>query len=179
MNNDRSYINWRQDDPRFNEREAWPKEDFPDAGYHYFRESGCLVCSLAIMLRHTGIERETDESRFNPWILNQKLIEIGAFDPEADLELEDIPKMYPVSYLGEVPYSLEKMRRYSDEPYACLITVPGKKAAEHFTAFYRLLEEDVIVTDPLCGLQRLSQYEKVNAIRVFRKTLRVTHGIPE
>ncbi len=64
------YRTWRQDDPRYNVREAWPEASFPEAAYHYFREAGCLVCSLAILLRHHDIEKEADEEKFNPWILS-------------------------------------------------------------------------------------------------------------
>ena len=165
---DDNYINWRQDDPRYNVEPAWDAESFPDANYRFFHECGCFVCALAIMLRHNSIEKETDESRFNPWILNQRLIEIGAFDSYADLEIEDIPKLYQVEYLGDFPYSREIMEKYAGKDFACLITVPGQRAAEHFTAFYELLDDDVLVIDPIRGKRRLSEYERVYSIRVFR-----------
>lgn len=84
------YLNWRQTDPRFNKAEAWPAQQFPDAQFRFFRDAGCLVCALAVLLRHTGLEKEADENLFNPWILNRRLIDCGAFTPAADLELSGI-----------------------------------------------------------------------------------------
>ena len=108
---DEAYKNWRQDDPRFNREEAWPEAQFPDAEYRRFRDAGCLVCALAVMLRHAGLEKEADEDLFNPWILNRRLIDCGAFTPAADLELLDIRKLYPLEYLGDVPYSRDALLR--------------------------------------------------------------------
>ena len=93
---DEAYKNWRQDDPRFNREEAWPEAQFPDAEYRRFRDAGCLVCALAVMLRHAGLEKEADEDLFNPWILNLRLIDAGAFTPAADLELSEIGRLYPL-----------------------------------------------------------------------------------
>lgn len=172
MNTENTYLSWRQDDPRFNQAEAWPRKLFPDAQFRYFHESGCLVCALAIMLRHSGIEKETNEILFNPWILNQRLIAVGAFDSQADLELDDISKLYPtVSYLGDYPYSRENIEKFTSQRYACLISVPGKRSTEHFTALCRLLEDDVTVIDPIIGERRLSEYKKIISIRVFRKCI--------
>ena len=96
----RSYNHWRQKELRFNRAEAWPAERFPDADYRYFRDCGCLVCALAVMLRHSGTEKEEDESLFDPWILNKRLIDCGAFTPAADLELFCISRLYPLEYVG-------------------------------------------------------------------------------
>ena len=90
---DEAYKTWKQDDPRFNKEEAWPAPQFPDAEYRRFRDAGCLVCALAVMLRHAGLEKETDEDLFNPWILNEKLIDAGTFTPAADLELSEIGRL--------------------------------------------------------------------------------------
>ena len=119
---------WRQDDPRLNERQAWPKEAFPEADYAWFRESGCLVCSLAAMLLRFGLEKNTEEEPFNPWILNQRLIACGAFTPAADLELDDIWKLYPLRYIGSVPYSWEALKQLTESGSLCLLTVPGIRA---------------------------------------------------
>ena len=92
------FDHWRQDAPWLNEAEAWPKALFPDAEYHSFRECGCLVCALAVMLKSSGLENASEEARFNPWVLNQRLITCGAFTPAADLELENVRKLYPLEY---------------------------------------------------------------------------------
>ena len=165
---DRSYMNWRQGDPRFNREEAWPAQQFPDADYRFFRDCGCLVCALAVMLRHCGMEAAEDESLFDPWILNRRLIGCGAFSSSADLDLAGIGKLYPLAYLGALPYSREALVRTGGMGLPCLVTVPGAKADRHFTALCRILPDDAVVYDPLCGERRLSSYHRVCEIRVFR-----------
>lgn len=165
---DRTYRKWRQTDTCFNRLQAWPAQQFPLAEHHMFRDCGCLVCSLAVMLRHHNIEKTADENQFNPWILNRRLIDCGAFSPEADLELEDIRKLYPLEYLGALPYSREELMRIAEKSFPCLITVPGKNSENHFLALYQVLDDDAAVYDPLCGERKLSSYEKVREIRVFR-----------
>lgn len=165
---DRTYLTWLQTNPGFNQAEAWPAERFPDAEFRYFREAGCLVCALAVMLRHFSIEQAANESLFNPWILNQRLIECGAFNPAADLELSHIGRLYPMEYLGAVPCSGNALARFAENGFPCLVTVPGEKAARHFTALLEPLPEDAIVFDPLCGEKRLGMYDRICEIRVFR-----------
>lgn len=167
MNSDPAYMQWKQNDPRFNGTEAWPKELFPKAEYRYFRDAGCLVFALAVMLCHYSIET-ADESLFNPLILNGRLIDCGAFTPSADLELSYLSRLYPLEYLGSVPYSEEKLLCIARSGDPCLITVPGVNAEKHFTAFLGLLPADVLVYDPLHGERKLSEYSLVSEIRSFR-----------
>ena len=162
------YLNWRQTDPRFNKAEAWPAQQFPDAEFRFFRDAGCLVCALAVLLRHTGLEKEADENLFNPWILNRRLIDCGAFTPAADLELSGIGRLYPIDCSEAVPYSEDALDRAAQNGLPCLITVPGKNADRHFMALLHQLPRDAVVYDPLCGERTLSSYNRVCEIRMFR-----------
>ena len=161
---------WRQDDPRLNRIEAWPATLFPDAEYRYFRDAGCLVCSLAVMLLDCSVESEQDEALFNPWVLNQRLIDCGAFSPAADLELSDIRKLYPLEYLGEAPYSKDTLDVVKRNGLPCLITMPGKNASRHFTALLDVSEGDALVFDPCAGERRLSSYDQICEMRLFAIT---------
>lgn len=165
---ERTYIRWRQTEPRFNRVEAWPVQLFPDTDYRYFRDCGCLVCALAVMLRHSGTEKEEDERLFDPWILNQRLIDCGAFTPAADLELSYINRLYPLEYLGPIPYTREALVQIMERGLSCLVTVPGEHGDRHFTAPLFTTPDDVIVFDPLIGERRLSAYNRICEIRVFR-----------
>ena len=167
---EQSYLDWRQDDARLNRAEAWPASRFPDATYHYFRDCGCLVCALAVMLRHCSAETETDEALFDPWVLNQRLVECGAFDSSADLELDRIGRLYPLEYVGEVPYARDELAKAARDGSPCLVTVPGNRARRHFTTLLRVLGDDALVYDPLCGTARLGSYDRPCEIRVFRFT---------
>ena len=169
MDKTTTYDHWRQDAPWLNEEEAWPKKLFPDADYRAFRECGCLVCALAVMLKSSGLEKASEEAMFNPWVLNQRLIACGAFTPAADLKLENVRKLYPLEYQGSASYSREALEEavLSDSP--CLITVPGFRAERHFITPIALLPDDVVVFDPKFGERRLSEYEQVLEIRMFRR----------
>ena len=162
-----TYLEWLQTDPCFNRVEAWSEEQFPAASYRFFRDAGCLVCSLAVMLRHYGIEPAVQEGSFDPWILNRRLIECDAFSPAADLELSRINRLYPLEYLGAVPYSGNALKRFAENGFPCLITVPGEKAERHFTALLAMLPDDAIVFDPVRGEKRLSTYELLCEIRLY------------
>ncbi len=161
-------IHWLQTELRFNRAEAWPEQQFPDADYRTFRDCGCLVCALAVMLLHSGVEKEEDERLFDPWILNQRLIDCGAFSPAADLDLSCINRLYLLEYLGPIPYSRESLDQILKGRLPCLLTVPGEHADRHFIAPLFTLPDDVIVFDPLIGEQRLSAYKRICEIRVFR-----------
>ena len=120
------------------------------------------------MLRHYGVEEEADEDLFNPWVLNQKLIDCGAFTPEADLELSYINRLYPLAYLGEEPYSRETLVRFAEGGLPCLVTTPGDNADAHFTTLLQVLPDDAVVYDPLFGEKKLSSYDRIYEIRVFQ-----------
>ena len=164
-----AYNNWKQTNPGLNKEEAWPAQQFPDAEFHYFRDCGCLVCALAVMLRHYGIEKTADEKLFNPWILNSRLIGCGAFNSAADLELSDISKLYPLEYEGSVDYSGTALTKIAESGMPCLITVPGVNADRHFLVLYHLLPDDAVVFDPMYGEKRLSTYDRICEIRMFRR----------
>lgn len=165
-----AYTYWRQNDPRFNREEAWPAVLFPDAKYRYFCDAGCLVCALAVMLLQYGMERAEEENRFDPWILNWKLISSGVFDSSADLELSYINRLYPLAYRGEVPYSPNALRLFMESGQPCLVTVPGEKAPLHFTVPCRMLSNDILLFDPLCGERKLNSYDRFCDIRLFQIT---------
>ncbi len=162
-----TYENWLQTAPWLNCEEAWPARLFPDAEYRYFRDCGCLVCALTVMLRHGDIEKEEDKSLFNPWILNERLIDCGAFTSDADLELAYINRLYPIKHLGEFSYSREELVHLMEWDFPCLVTVPGSNAERHFIVPLFTVTEDVIVFDPLCGEKRLSTYNRICGIRRF------------
>ena len=169
MTDKERYKSWEQADPRYNETQAWPAALFPDARFHLFKECGCLITSLAILLRHYGIEKEEDENLFNPWILNQRLIACGAFDSEADLEIEDINKLYPLEYSETLPYSREKLVEVWETGRPFLIAVPGVRGERHFIVPDDLTEDDMAVIDCAWGKKYLSEFDQILEIRVFKR----------
>ena len=165
-----AYREWKQAAPGLNVAEAWPAEQFPEATWHLFREAGCLVTSLAIMLRRFGVERESDPARFDPWIFNERLKAAGAFTPAADLVVSALDRLYPIEYVGSFPYSREALVRLWEEGDPFLITVPGVRGARHFIVPDGLTDDDMKLIDPAWGKQYLSQFETVCELRVFRRS---------
>lgn len=174
-----SYRNWKLNDPELNREEAWPLSLFPDSEDHYFSESGCAVCSLAIMLRHFGIEPETDPGKFNPWILNQRLIKCRAFDSEGDLFFSDIINLYPLEYTGKIQYSREKLVEVYNTGEPFLLVVLSSTPRRHFIVPDLLTEDDLKIID--CGIDNneyLSQFEDVFEIRTFRRIDKIIDPTP-
>ena len=170
MNDGDIYRTWRQADPRYNEVDAWPEDIFPKAEFRRFKQSGCLITSLAIMLRHYNLEKETSEDLFNPLILNSKLIENNVFDEYADIDLANLKNIYPLEYIGGIPYSYEAMidAYTSGEPF--LITVPGVNAENHFVVPDHPIDGDMAIIDCAWGKERLSEFEIVKQLRLFKLT---------
>lgn len=165
-----TYKKWSQNAPEFNEKEAWSASLFPNAEYHFFSECGCLVTSLAIMLRHYNIEKEADTKSFNPWILNENLIKCGAFDDAADLIMERVGRLYPLEYIGSAVYTKEKLLELYESGEPFLITVPGKRTARHFIAPDCPTEEDFVIIDPASSKTHLSEFDRACELRMFRRT---------
>jgi len=158
------YDDCLQTAPQLNLAEAWPASRFPDAEYRYFRDCGCLVCALTVLLRQSGLA----DAALDPWVLNRRLIACGAFTPAADLELEYVERLYPLVYLGAEPWSREGLCRAAEKGEPCLITLPGVHAENHFTALLCLTPDDALLFDPLYGEKRLSTCGRVCGIRRFR-----------
>ena len=165
---EREYENWKQTDPYLNHLEAWPAGIFPEAKWHYFKESGCLITSLSIMLCRFRIEQECDPKCFNPWILNERLKSIGAFTPAADLFISDICKLYPVVYTGELPCSKQELVRLLGAGTPFLVTVPGIRGDRHFVVPDRLTDDGLIIIDPLRGKTVLTESDIIIDLRVFQ-----------
>ena len=171
MIQEEAYREWVQSDPAYNQTPAWPKEHFPKAKYQYFKECGCFITSLAIMLRRFEIEKETDTTKFNPRILNDRLIDCGAFDSAADLDLSYICKLYPLVYEGEIPYTREAMVRLFDSSEPFFITVPGVCGARHAVVPDALLKDDAAVIDCAWQKERLSDFDRILELRIFRRRI--------
>ncbi|GEM_PF-3211860 len=164
------YRYWEQAAPFINNEEAWTKEEFPDATYHYFKEWGCLVSSLAILLRRYGFENNNDQSQFNPWTLNERLKKFGAFDSAADLRMDKLNRLYPIEYAGDIPYSREALISSAEQGYKCMVSVPGVRGESHYVVVDIITDDDVIIIDPTWQKRRLSEFDQVIDIIRFKET---------
>lgn len=101
------YTQWKQGNSEWNKSAAWPANEYPGAIYNYMSDGGCVVTSLAMLLRHHNVITDSNVNSFNPWICNEDLKRVGAFDSNADLSWASVTKAYPGFELVDyrTPYS--------------------------------------------------------------------------
>ena len=86
------YTQWKQYDSEWNQSEAWPASQYPNATYRWMKEAGCYVTTIAILLRHYNVVSDGDVNHFNPWICNTALGNVGALNSAADMVPDNISK---------------------------------------------------------------------------------------
>lgn len=163
------YRLWRQYDDEWNQEEAWPEPQYPYATSRYMRKSGCFITSVAIMLRRYNIEQEKDPQRFNPLLLVKKMEEAGAYDLFADMYPEAISRLYPIEYLGTVPFSYQKLTEWMAKEEPCLVMVPGVSGPYHYVVPDEMDDRGVKICDPGFANEYLSEFDTAHYIVLFRK----------
>lgn len=163
-----NYRLWRQYDDEWNQKEAWPEAEFPHAKSRYMKKTGCFITSMAILLRLYNIEKETDPNLFNPLILCKNMQKIGAYDCFADIRPESFSRLYPIEYLGSIPYSYTKLVELLKQEQPCLVMVPGLSEPFHYIVPDAVLNNDVKICDPGFDKEYLSDFSKIFYIVMFR-----------
>ncbi len=173
------YTQWKQYDSEWNQSEAWPASQYPNATYRWMRQAGCYVTTIAILLRHYNVVTDSDVNNFNPWICNTELGKAGALNSAADLIAGNISKAYPgFVYAGTVAYSASTLVSLYKQGYACVVAVKGYG---HYVAVKSANSTDSIeIMDPGAANTSLSYYSSVNAIIYFTaKSSAHTHSYTE
>ena len=165
---DDDYRTWRQYDYRYNKTEAWPEKDFPDTSFRYIKNIGCFVTSMAVMLRHFGIEKEAHFEKFNPWIFFERTKKAGFYNSYAEFDPYRISELYPIEYVGDIPYSREKLTECFEGGYACMISVPGIHGIYHYIVPEKITDNDVRIIDCGWDCEYLSEFSEVCDIVLFR-----------
>lgn len=165
------YTQWKQYDAEWNNSEAWPKSQYPGATLYYMRDAGCLVTSIAMLLRQYNVVTEADVNQFNPWIVNNTLASNGVLDSAADVKWYDIQTAYPgFVYQGYCGYSLSELKNLYNAGYACIVQVMGSGGYYHFVAVRSIDGDNVIIMDPGSESTSLSTYGSVYTIHYFSAT---------
>ena len=165
------YTQWRQGDAEWNYYQAWPSSQYPNATAHYMSEAGCLVVSVAMLLRHYNVVTETDVNQFNPWICNEALKAAGAFNSAADMYWEGPQKAYSgFKYVGSASYSDSKLIELFGQGYACIVKVNGSGGYEHYVAVRSATNSGITIMDPGWGYTSLSSFSTKYEIRYWQPT---------
>ena len=159
------YTTWRQSDSAWNQSVAWPASQYPAATMRYMREAGCLVTSIAMLLRHYNVVTDSNVNNFNPWKCNEALKSAGAFNSAADLIWGSISKAYPgFQYAGNAGYSASTLYDLYSRGYACIVAVNGYG---HYVAVKSATSSASVIMDPGWGYSSLSSFRSVNQIYYF------------
>ena len=173
------YTQWKQYDSEWNQSEAWPASQYPNATYRWMRQAGCYVTTIAILLRHYNVVTDSDVNNSNPWICNTELGKVGALNSAADLIAGNISKAYQgFVYAGTVAYSASTLVSLYKQGYACVVAVKGYG---HYVAVKSANSTDSIeIMDPGAANTSLSYYSSANAIIYFSaKSSAHTHSYTE
>lgn len=163
------YTQWRQSDAAWNQAEAWPASQYPNATMRYMSQAGCLVTSIAMLLRHYNVVTDSNVNNFNPWICNEALKSAGAFNSAADLYWSGVSKAYPnFTYVGSTSYSQSQLVSLYNQGYACIVAVNGNG---HYVAVRSASStSNITIMDPGWGYTSLSSFSSVNAIYYYQAT---------
>lgn len=162
------YTQWRQSDSEWNQEEAWPASQYPNASMRWMRQAGCLVTSVAMLLRHYNVVVTSDVNAFNPWICNNALKAAGAFTSGADMYWDGVRKAYPgFVYKGSATYSKATLASLYSQGYACIVGVNGNG---HYVAVKYADSSGATIMDPGWGYTSLSSFSSVNTIHYYSAT---------
>jgi len=158
------YTTWKQTDPAWNQREAWPRSEYRSASMRTMKEAGCVVTSIAMLLRHHNVVTESSVDKFNPWILNEQLKANGCFNSSADLYWDKVTKVYPsFKYVGSKKYSPANIKSLYKSGYACVI----KANSYHYVALHSISGSTVNIMDPGYNRTNLSSYKNPVLIQYY------------
>jgi len=164
------YTKWKQYDPEWNQSEAWPAWQYPYATERMMSGAGCLVTSIAMLIRHYNVIVD-DVDNFNPWICNETLKAAGALDAAADLIWTNVAKAYPgFVYEGSTYYNISTLQDLMNQGYACVVQVSGSGGYYHYVAVNSINGNDVYIMDPGSDATNLSYYGSVYTIHYFVPT---------
>lgn len=165
---DDGYTTWKQSDSAWNQAEAWPAAEYPQATLHTMKQAGCVVTSIAMLLRHYNVVTETDVNQFNPWIVNNQFKANGCFDSGADLDWTKVQNAYPAfQYAGRKSYSFNRLSSLYNSGYACLLKVNGSGGYNHYVAVRSVSGSNVTIMDPGSSATSLDRYGTPKEIVYF------------
>lgn len=142
------YTTWKQFDSSWNQQEAWPSNKYPNATMRYMRQAGCVVTSVAMLLRQYNIVTDSNVNNFNPWVCNEALKAAGAFDSAANLYWGSIRNAYPgFVYAGKTTYSAASLYNLYRSGYACIVSV-NNGGTKHFVAVQSATSTSASIMDP-------------------------------
>ena len=166
---------WKQADPRWNQQEAWPAEQYPEAPQRTMEDGGGQVTALAMLLKQYGIVPEED---FTPWQCRERLQRAGAFDEKGLLIWSSVENAFPEFHFeNRVEYSHQKISGLMEYGYACILEMKGKDGKLRYTAVRSVDGYTVNIMDPGSEKTELTQADGAEIVYYF--SIRPDPEIPE
>lgn len=121
-------------------------------------QSGCLVTSLAMLLRHYEAVTDSNVNSFNPWIFNERLKQFNGFTSAANMYYAAVTKLYPgFVFQGITAYSASQLSSLYNQGYACIVKVQNRNS--HYVATRDASNTgNILIMDPGSGATNLSYY---------------------
>ena len=121
-------------------------------------QSGCLVTSLAMLLRHYGAVTDSNVNSFNPWIFNERLKQVNGFTSAANMYYAAVTKLYPgFVFQGITAYSASQLSSLYNQGYASIVKAQNRNS--HYVAIRDASNHgNILIMDPGSGATNLSYY---------------------
>ena len=164
------YTQWRQGDSAWNQYEVWPKSQYPGSTMHTMKACGCLVTSIAMLLRHYNVVTTSDVNSFNPLICCEAIKRVGGFNSAADMYWDSVRKAYPgFVYQGAKAYSASNLVSLYNSGYACIVSVNGNNGNVHYVAVRSASNtSNIVIMDPGWGYTSLGSFSSVYNIYYYK-----------
>lgn len=159
QNASNDYTTWKQFDPAWGNVVLWP-----DAKYPTMERGGCWITSVAILLRHYNVVKDSNVNTFNPLICAKRLMDYGVVNSYGDyVNLFALSGAYPgFSYVNSTGYSESKLRELFNQGYACIV----HETKGHYVAVRSISESTITVMDP--GSSYTSTLSASDEIQYFK-----------
>ena len=159
------YTLWKQDDPRWNEKQAWPETRYPEVPFRTLAEGGDQVTALAMLLTQYDMVAEHD---FDPWQCLEKLKKAEAFREDGQLLWSRVADAFPgFHFENRVEFSRQKAAALYDYGFPCILALEQPDGSTHYAALQSADEYTVRILDPGSDRVTLPESCPVEAIYYF------------
>lgn len=159
------FTRWKQSDSRWNQKEAWSQDQYPQATQRTMADGGDQVTALAMLLKQSKIVTRED---FNPWKCFETLKAVDAFDEKGQLLWFRTGDAFPGFYFeNQVEYSYQKIADLYAYGFPCILEIRGKDGQLHYAAVRSVEGYTVNIMDPGSEITVLTEALDVESIYYF------------
>ena len=159
------YTQWKQFSATWGHLSPWKYN------HKTFKQIACWITSMAMLLRHYDVVTESDVTKFNPVICNERMMQYnivaqnGHFVEEA---FDNFAYAYPgVTWLGDYSYSYANVKRFYNKGYAVIV----HETRGHYVLVHSV-GKSIKIMDPGHFTTSLTQSDFIQVFKISTKTAR-------